>query len=72
MTITECRSCKAPIIWAKTQGGKLMPLDSLPQQRYVLEEREEGTVAIYRPVFVSHFATCPNADQHRRKKEVTA
>lgn len=26
-TVERCRSCKAPIVWARTPNGKMIPLD---------------------------------------------
>ena len=28
--MSECRSCRAPIVWAVTSDGKRMPLDAAP------------------------------------------
>ena len=28
--IGQCRSCRAPVIWARTEAGKRMPLDPEP------------------------------------------
>ncbi|MEY4760642.1 MAG: hypothetical protein RLZZ200_498 [Pseudomonadota bacterium] len=58
--IKRCRSCNAKIIWLKTAGGKNMPVD-------------EGTVEAGDYEFdskrhKSHFATCAQADQHRRPR----
>jgi hypothetical protein len=73
MTISRCRSCNAAIIWAKTESGKTMPLDAEPAGRpsgvFRIEYRNGYAHAISvagEPVYVSHFATCPNAAQHRR------
>lgn len=76
-----CGSCAAPIVWAKTATGSLMPLDAQPVP--------DGNVAAYRDASgdvrarvlkageepqpherrgVSHFATCASADQHRKRK----
>jgi hypothetical protein len=77
--MSACRSCGADIIWARTERGSKMPLDAEPvtegQHRFVLRDRSssEGPLAIAAwgldpktdPHYVSHFATCPNADQHR-------
>lgn len=57
--IEKCRSCQAPIVWVKTAAGKSMPVDA-------------GSVTVgdlvYDPTWhVSHFATCPNAKQHRSR-----
>lgn len=114
----KCRSCGAEIYWAKTEAGKLMPVDAEPA--------EDGNCVLYAPLLgdgltrelrvlvyrsrevetlrelvkvvtlekaedhqltqlgkdraraiecfregkqrKSHFATCPDADRHRRRK----
>lgn len=72
--MSACRSCGAPIIWAITENGKRMPLDAEPAERptgvFRLEPSGDDLIA-RRPieqVYISHFATCPNADQHRKPK----
>jgi len=74
-TTTKCRSCGAAIIWAKTAGGSSVPLDAEPVPNGNIVLRSDG-IAVYlkaadaRPTggcFVSHFATCPNAAQHRKR-----
>jgi hypothetical protein len=63
---SNCRSCNAPILWIVTNpGGKRMPLDAKPEKRFVIE----GGQAFSRDTYVSHFATCPNAAQHRKPKD---
>jgi hypothetical protein len=57
--IVRCSSCRAQIIWFKTGTGKNMPVDA----DTVEPEDEELDLARHK----SHFATCPNANQHRRK-----
>ena len=65
--MSKCSSCGAEIIWAKTPAGKNMPLDAKPETRWIAEGGG-GQESTCRPVQVrvSHFSTCPNADQHRR------
>jgi len=75
---TTCGSCPAPIIWARTPAGKRMPVDAEPTpdgnvtlvpplESYdsplavVSSERDPSSTR-----YTSHFATCPNADSHRR------
>lgn len=58
-----CKTCKAPILWAKTENGKAVPLDAEPIKRFI----EEGEVVKLVDTYVTHFATCPQADQHRRR-----
>lgn len=78
-----CSSCGAPIIWARTEKGRRMPLDP--------GAREDGNVARLGaqvggdllvevlpaghtatsgdPLrFVTHFVTCPHADQWRKER----
>jgi hypothetical protein len=68
-----CDSCGAEIIWAITQHGKRMPMDAtpvtIPRGLYTLEELPtNGQVHCHAvlPVYQSHFASCPDADKHRR------
>ncbi len=68
MSAKQCKSCGKPILWATTPAGKAMPLDAESETWWLLE----GGVAIgesrCRGVVVhrSHFATCPQAGEHRR------
>lgn len=59
-----CSSCGAPIIWAESKAGKPTPLDAKPESRFIFIEGVAQQIMTY----TSHFATCPNADQHRRGK----
>ena len=71
----NCRSCNAPIIWARTASNKLMPLDAEPTVlgNCVLEN---GVVTVLglgdavpqnAPIYRSHFATCPTARKNRAR-----
>jgi hypothetical protein len=70
-----CRSCSAPIIWAKTSLGKNMPVDATPTPAGNLLLRDDGTVLTLGAAgagaigtrHTSHFATCPNAREHRNR-----
>jgi hypothetical protein len=66
-----CRTCKRPIVWAITATGKRIPLDPEPVKggnlrlvdgRALAARDEPG------PRFVTHFATCPFASEHRRPR----
>ncbi|HKZ73137.1 MAG TPA: hypothetical protein VJ011_03680 [Steroidobacteraceae bacterium] len=71
-----CRSCKAPIRWAKTAAGKAIPLDREPTADGTIEIAQDGRAAVLggsvpregRTLYRSHFATCPNAASHRKPK----
>ena len=64
----SCRSCGASILWVETSTGKKMPLDFEPERRFVIEA-SGGMLATLRNTYVSHFATCKFADQHRKPRE---
>ena len=80
--MAKCSSCGAEIIWIKTKSGKSMPCD--PEERFY-EERIGGHETYVTPDgrtvkgvpcyggpaygYISHFATCPNADRHRRNRK---
>lgn len=60
--ITRCRSCNAKIIWFKTAAGKNMPVDA------DTVEPEDDVEELDLSRHVSHFSTCPNANQHRKPR----
>lgn len=79
MNNTKCRSCGAPIEFVQLLSGKWMPVEGPTIE---ISEAEVGDVLITRGGNVikvteinrrssfrgrvSHFASCPNADQHRK------
>lgn len=73
--MANCGSCNAPVIWVRTSTGKRMPVDAapVPNGNIILN----GGQAVYTQagctigapdgkLYVSHFATCPNAKKHRK------
>jgi len=79
---SECRSCKAPAVWAHTETGAMM-VDYEPSSSGNIEltyERGRWRARVLAKAELellageglvlrtSHFATCPNADQHRRRR----
>lgn len=58
--IARCRTCRAEIVWLKTSAGKNMPVDA----HSVKPEDDEFEPGRH----VSHFSTCPQANQHRRPR----
>lgn len=73
----HCGSCKAPVVWVITEKGKRMPLDKEPVPNGNIIVLNNGIAHFLlkdEPVkpetkrYVSHFATCPNAGQHRKGK----
>lgn len=69
--MSKCRSCGAPVEWAKTQKGSAMPLDPTPtpEGNMVLVDgmarMRTAADAALEPRR-SHFATCPQATHWRR------
>lgn len=59
--MSECRSCGAEIVWMKTKNGRNIPVDP--------ETATKGNKE-FEPAsgHISHFATCPFADDHRAGK----
>jgi len=76
----KCRSCGAPIKWVVTQKNRRMPVDLEPVEGGNIELHPQGEfrppLAVYHSIrppgikyYISHFATCPKAEQHRRKQQ---
>lgn len=77
--MSRCRSCDAPLRWARTEKGRRIPLDPDPYtgpEPAGLFVIRDGDLAVavprdafpHEPHYRSHFATCPNAAQHRRDR----
>lgn len=78
--MSACKSCGAPIRWARTEARKNMPLDVDPatgdlavfDDGNVVVTGWEGPLRTVKVVTAgegphrSHFASCPNAKGHRR------
>lgn len=67
----RCKSCGASITWAKTRGGRKIPLDAKPAKRAVLSvdtiTSDELIVDIV-DAYTTHFETCPDAAKFRRPR----
>jgi hypothetical protein len=80
--MSRCRSCDAPLLWARTERGNRIPLDREPYSGpepaglFVLRYPDGYALAIAvspgafedEPLYRSHFVTCPNAALHRRSR----
>jgi len=76
----SCESCGAGIIWGTTykrgatpSSGRPMPLSLATREdrwvRFPGGHPDPTRVrALLRPTFLSHFADCPNASKHRKKR----
>lgn len=79
----KCRSCGKRILWIRMRSGKAMPVDDLlinyrvdPKGKDRIVTPGGDVVACVAGVrvedatgfgYTSHFATCPNANGHRRR-----
>ena len=57
--ITRCKSCRARIVWLKTVAAKNIPVDA--------DTVEPGDEVYEHGRHVSHFSTCPQSDQWRKR-----
>lgn len=71
--VAACRSCGAPIIWCLSGNGKTMPVDAVPtgegNVRILADEKTVRAIVGPGGNRLSHFATCPNAAQHRKPRK---
>ncbi|MDF3309787.1 hypothetical protein P3H15_32735 [Rhodococcus sp. T2V] len=81
--IQQCRSCREPIVWTVTKhSGKRLPVNPEPTEKGDVLVEHRGSVlysgivlAAYReqqlkdgnPLYLSHFATCPQSAQWRKR-----
>ncbi|MGE4425478.1 MAG: hypothetical protein AB7G37_03385 [Solirubrobacteraceae bacterium] len=77
--MATCRSCGAGVQWVLLDGGSKNPLDPEPVENGNVYVRRDGTAKVLtadelgraraegHPLHISHFATCPNANKHRRR-----
>lgn len=76
----RCGSCGEAIIWATTHNGKNMPIDAIPNgngnvavhrdahgQLLARVLKHGDTIADWEIRGISHFETCADADQHRKR-----
>jgi len=63
-----CSSCGAEIIWAKSKNDKPIPLSVKSLERRFVFDIENIQRVISVDTYLSHFADCPNAAEHRKPK----
>lgn len=76
MNQARCSSCGAHILWAITERGKMIPIDAAPRPDGNMILGEDGRAYVLIPDglfaaaderYMVHWATCPNAEKHRKK-----
>lgn len=76
----KCRSCGQPVRWVQSTLGNWMPLDAQPVAGGNIVLLPDGTAQTLRgdlfetvppdqPRYQSHFASCANAEHHRKPKK---
>ena len=58
--LSKCSSCREYIVWMKTERGAWMPVDP--------DSVTDGDEIFDPDEHISHFSTCPNADEHRKRR----
>jgi len=65
--MSQCKGCGAEIEWSKTEAGKAVPLNKPPEKRFIMFVKPDGLEYVKLvETWVSHFATCPKANDFRR------
>ena len=62
--MSKCASCQADVVWIKTKKGN----SAICDPKVVQVITDEGDVVRGR---ISHFATCPQAEAWRKKREAS-
>lgn len=79
LRVELCKGCGKPVVFAKTEDGSTVILDPRAPIYRATGHREEGGQLVVTGVqledaeiagrsFVSHFATCPDANDFSRSK----
>ena len=65
--MAKCSTCGAEIVWGLTANMKRVPMNP-PEKRFVRQGPVGATDTCVgvEDTWLSHFATCPQADQHRK------
>lgn len=77
--MAKCKGCGQEIKWIKLESGKSNPVDiekyhiqdNLIDPNMVVVNKEKGIVGKISNVesgYISHFSTCPNAKDFKKKK----
>ena len=67
-TRRRCRACNAPLVFARTPEGSLVPLDSEAPTWEIRRDMLGAETAVRSDALVSHFSVCPKANDFSRAK----
>jgi len=70
--VSECKSCRQPLIWVSTAKGERMPLNPRMELGGNVELLN-GVAHVVQPDptlrrYTSHFSNCPQANGHRKER----
>lgn len=68
--MAKCKGCGKEIVWGRTDDGKNIPLDPKPPVYYAIEGKGDGMKVVRGGGMVSHFSTCPLANQEKKKGQI--
>lgn len=66
--LSNCKSCKAQIVWTELQGGKKMPLSYKTKEEKRQQDMFGKRGELLGFSFEPHWADCPNAQSHKTAK----
>lgn len=67
----KCRGCSVMVLFAKNETGKVIPLDTQAPTYEIKTDLLGQQVAIRTDtVYVSHFSTCPKANDFSKGKRL--
>jgi hypothetical protein len=58
----NCRGCGKPLLFVKDANGKVHPLDASAPVYMLQADLTGATIAVRTTAYVSHFSTCPKAN----------
>jgi hypothetical protein len=65
--MSKCKGCGREIVWAKTASGKNIPLERVAKG-YELSGEQAVEIGTMSGVHISHFLTCPKANDFSGSK----
>ena len=67
--MNQCRGCGKEIVWGETADGKKIPLDPRAPVYGIVTIRGQSEIVRTTLAMVSHFATCPKANDFSASKK---
>lgn len=77
--MTRCKACNRPITWARSEKGRMLPLEKCAHAYEIITEMQPDIVATTTEptmpiqafrrggIYISHFLTCPKANDFSGK-----